>query len=148
MFPTRFCSQCGEKIKRHRLGAFAFTAFCSSCKKPARLASLMLVAMSILLLVGGFLVGRATAPRQPFNFIGEPLDLQNAPNSQASEPTEVSANRNQASATQQTTSTANEAMVMCGAPTKKGRPCRRKVRGGGYCYQHKDKFKAPSNVAP
>ncbi|PST82573.1 hypothetical protein C7T94_07850 [Pedobacter yulinensis] len=24
----------------------------------------------------------------------------------------------------------------CGAPTKKGGYCRRKVRGGGYCWQH------------
>lgn len=26
---------------------------------------------------------------------------------------------------------------LCGAPTKKGGPCRRKVKGGGYCYQHR-----------
>lgn len=26
---------------------------------------------------------------------------------------------------------------LCGARTKSGRPCRRKVKGGGYCYQHK-----------
>jgi hypothetical protein len=26
---------------------------------------------------------------------------------------------------------------MCGALTKKGLPCRRMVRGGGYCYQHR-----------
>ena len=25
----------------------------------------------------------------------------------------------------------------CGARTKSGKPCRRKVKGGGFCYQHK-----------
>ncbi|KGN70145.1 hypothetical protein [Porphyromonas sp. COT-239 OH1446] len=25
----------------------------------------------------------------------------------------------------------------CGAPTKKGGACRRRVRGGGYCWQHR-----------
>lgn len=25
----------------------------------------------------------------------------------------------------------------CGAPTKDGTPCKRKVKGGGYCWQHK-----------
>jgi hypothetical protein len=28
---------------------------------------------------------------------------------------------------------------ICGAPTKSGRPCRRKVKDGGYCWQHRDK---------
>lgn len=147
MFATKFCSQCGEKIKRNRFGAFAFTAFCSGCKKQARFTRLTLAAIFISLLVGGFLVGRATAPRQSFNFIGEPIDLQNAANLPASAATETSANRNEVSAVKQTIVSEEGALTMCSAPTKAGRPCRRKVRGGGYCYQHKDKFKAPSNAA-
>lgn len=147
MFPTKFCSQCGEKIKGNRLRFFAFTAFCSGCKKQARFTHLALVAIFLLLGVSGFLVGRATAPRQPFNFIGEPIDLQSAPHAPPSEATEMSANRNAANTVQQTTAAADKALTMCGAPTKAGRPCRRKVLGGGYCYQHKDKFKAPSNAA-
>jgi hypothetical protein len=26
---------------------------------------------------------------------------------------------------------------ICGAPTKSGKPCQRRVRGGGRCYQHR-----------
>ncbi|NNE65942.1 MAG: hypothetical protein HKN33_05190 [Pyrinomonadaceae bacterium] len=32
-----------------------------------------------------------------------------------------------------------EPVSYCGALTKKGKPCSRKVRGGGRCWQHKDK---------
>jgi hypothetical protein len=28
---------------------------------------------------------------------------------------------------------------LCGAPTKSGKPCRRRVKGGGRCYQHRQK---------
>ena len=30
-----------------------------------------------------------------------------------------------------------EAVYFCGAPTKKGTPCSRRVKGGGRCWQHK-----------
>jgi hypothetical protein len=146
MFPAKFCSQCGEKIDRNRLRAFAFTAFCRRCKRPARYTRFALVAIFISLAVGGFFVGRATTPRQPFNLIGEPIDLQTARNSQASEPSQGPATNHEASLGKPTTGSEDEALTMCGAPTKAGRPCRRKVRGGGYCYQHKDKYKAPANA--
>jgi len=29
-----------------------------------------------------------------------------------------------------------ETVYFCGAPTKKGTPCSRRVRGGGRCWQH------------
>ncbi|HEX9961513.1 MAG TPA: hypothetical protein VGB00_11305, partial [Pyrinomonadaceae bacterium] len=31
---------------------------------------------------------------------------------------------------------ATEAVYFCGAPTKKGTPCSRRVKGGGRCWQH------------
>ena len=33
--------------------------------------------------------------------------------------------------------TAEEPVYFCGAPTKKGTPCSRRVKGGGRCWQHK-----------
>jgi hypothetical protein len=146
MFPAKFCSQCGEKIRRNRSGSFAFTAFCRPCKKQARFTRFALVAIFMVLLVGGFWAGRATTPRQPFIVIGEPIDLEMARNSPASEAGQTSANHHQASAVKQTAEADDAALAMCGAPTKAGRPCRRKVRSGGYCYQHKDKFKAPAKA--
>lgn len=34
-------------------------------------------------------------------------------------------------------STKKPTSSICGAMTKKGRPCQRRVAGGGYCYQHR-----------
>jgi hypothetical protein len=145
MFPTKFCPQCGEKIKQPRLSSFAFTVFCSGCKKQARFTRFVPVAMVISLTIGSFLIGRLTTPRQQFQFIGVPIDLQNVPGPTAGDPAQASANTAGASAMEQTTSSSAEAR--CGAPTKAGRPCRRKVRGGGACYQHDDNFKASSRPA-
>ena len=33
----------------------------------------------------------------------------------------------------------DEPVYFCGAQTKKGTPCSRRVKGGGRCWQHKDK---------
>jgi len=30
-----------------------------------------------------------------------------------------------------------EKVTLCGAPTKSGKPCRRRVKGGGRCWQHR-----------
>lgn len=147
MFLIKFCSQCGEKIKRNRLAAFALTSFCSGCKKQARFTRFVLVMIFMSLTIGSFLAGRLTTPRQQFHFIGDPIDLQSAANSPAGEATEDSANTQEADVSKQTISSADEAIAMCGAPTKAGRPCRRKVRGGGTCYQHKDKLKASARPA-
>ncbi|HKG98652.1 MAG TPA: hypothetical protein VKA97_12595, partial [Pyrinomonadaceae bacterium] len=46
--------------------------------------------------------------------------------------------------TQQAAASSTAVEMVCGAPTKSGRPCRRKVKGGGYCWQHRDKFKPQS----
>ena len=35
------------------------------------------------------------------------------------------------------TSSSKSTTPLCGAKTKSGKSCRRKVKGGGYCYQHK-----------
>ena len=35
------------------------------------------------------------------------------------------------------TSSSKSTTSLCGAKTKSGKSCKRKVKGGGYCYQHK-----------
>jgi hypothetical protein len=34
-----------------------------------------------------------------------------------------------------------EQVGICGAPTKSGKPCRRRVKGGGRCWQHRGQAK-------
>jgi hypothetical protein len=35
---------------------------------------------------------------------------------------------------------------ICGAPTRSGRPCSRRVKGGGFCWQHRDKVRRDDAV--
>jgi hypothetical protein len=157
MLYTKFCSQCGEKIKGNRPSLFGLAAVCTSCKKQTRFARFALVALFISFATGVFFVGRATTPRQSFQFIGKPIEIQSADNSatagtNTSPANNVAANTEKQTASSETaypetTASPKEALTVCGAPTKSGRPCRRKVRGSGYCWQHKDKFKAQAKAS-
>ncbi|HWP42570.1 MAG TPA: hypothetical protein VNO14_05000 [Blastocatellia bacterium] len=73
----------------------------------------------------GFLAGRYLAPTETLYLIGTPVDLQSAASYEPARETVAP--------------DASQPQTMCGAPTKSGKPCRRKVRGGGYCWQHRDK---------
>jgi hypothetical protein len=58
----------------------------------------------------------------------------------ASSPNQSESNPDQAPAkTTSRSKSKKEYVGICGAPTKSGKPCRRKVRGGGRCYQHRGK---------
>lgn len=86
-------------------------------------------------------------PHQSFQVVGTPIELQSSNNSAA--PKTVTSPVNSAtSKTEKQTATSQKTYAeapeeppgICGAPTASGRLCQRKVRGGGYCWQHKDKF--------
>jgi hypothetical protein len=85
--------------------------------------------------IGSFTFGRYTAPAKPFNFIGTPVD----PGAIVA-PAQSAKAMLQASPGTSLTTSADEFITTCEAPTKAGHPCRRKVHGWGYCWQHRDKF--------
>ncbi|MCI0489196.1 MAG: hypothetical protein L0229_21605 [Blastocatellia bacterium] len=112
-----------------------FRAFCAHCAPDFRRARRLLIAAFVLLVAGAFVLGRYSSPPTPFYFIGTPVDPH--PNDTQSS----TAGENKAQPQQQPPASTTAVETLCGAPTKSGRPCRRKVRGGGYCYQHRDKSK-------
>ena len=122
-------------------------SFCPPCKRQERLARFALVLILLSFVAGSFFAGRATTPRQPLQFIGKPIELQNAGDTATDEANESPANGVSAEADKQAVAVQEEALTNCGAPTKAGHPCRRKVRGGGYCWQHKDNFKAKAKAS-
>lgn len=130
---ARFCSACGQKINRRRATILPGRALCPECKPriPAiQFAGLIgLVICSLI----GFTLGRYTAPSAPFNFIGTPVNLE----ARSLTTNQLKPHSNETVETP----TATEAFItLCAAPTKAGHPCRRKVHGWGYCWQHRDKF--------
>lgn len=93
-----------------------------------------------LLLVFSFALGRYGTPPRTVYLLGTPIEPLAAAQGEASPaglPSAAHAN-NGISAT-------DEAVSICGAPTKSGKPCQRKVKGGGYCYQHRDQY-GPKNA--
>jgi hypothetical protein len=120
----RFCSWCGEQIKARTL----IWPFCDSCSGRFRPLRIILVIAMVLSLLGAFLVGRSSRPQPKLYFIGTPIDLgQDSPSIKVTSPAIRDGRPDSLVET------------ICGAPTKSGRPCQRKVKGGGYCWQHRNK---------
>ncbi|MBI3650102.1 MAG: hypothetical protein HY231_03555 [Acidobacteria bacterium] len=154
MTATTYCSKCGEKITTAASLLSGLVVVCPRCQKTSLTKFAALIALLTLGLLAGFFIGRLTRPRPSFQFIGSTVDLQSARQSASNEPHEATANHEtpnrppQSDSLAPPTIAAEAALTVCGAPTKSGRPCRRKVRGGGYCYQHKDKVNATTSSAP
>ena len=132
MRSPRFCSECGKKILARRKRALRARAFCKECAPPAWRSRLGPGAALVLLIALSFAAGRYTVSREPFYFIGTPVDLAPAAD-------RLAENNPLPPPAQPLGEPAETTTALCGAPTKSGAPCRRRVRGGGYCFQHRDK---------
>src|SRR6185369_12587865 len=107
-------------------------AFCARCSPRFRTVRLVSAAILVLATVG-VAVSRLSPEREPFYLIGTPLQSSTngatAASPDSSEPSRSSAQ----------TVAVDSVIGLCGAPTRSGKPCQRKVKGGGYCWQHRDK---------
>jgi len=153
MQSPRFCCECGEKLFARRRRGLPGRAFCKECAPTVWRSRFGLIAALALLIAISFAAGRLTASREPFYFIGTPVDLAPAPDrsaennslpqpaQQTGAPTQTELSQSELSQTGLT----ETGSALCGAPTKSGGACRRRVRGGGYCFQHRDKLKPAIN---
>jgi hypothetical protein len=99
---------------------------------------------SIALLSIGLVAGRAARPVAPPLTIERswnsplygPHDLRNERNEKDVETVSATAN-SENPRTKPQTSTTEEVVYICGARTKKGKPCSRRVHGPVRCWQHK-----------
>jgi len=164
-YKPKYCCNCGEKIERSAPSITDSRRFCDVCKHDFVLhRSLPLVFVLLMAIFGIFGIGSywrnstktpVSATRQiavnssntgknPVNnasAIGSNLSVQPASNtgnvqtSAASTP--ILTTKPPAKQTATAPVAPVEAVYFCGAPTKKGTPCSRRVRGGGRCWQHK-----------
>jgi len=114
-------SECGEKILRLRWRFWTSRRFCDQCAaRFARPQFIRRMLMTIVLLGLGVLIGRGIR-HQPRPLVIERLvntpAVQNSSNALA--PVSV------------------DDVYICGARTKKGTPCSRRVHGPVRCWQHK-----------
>ncbi len=145
MYKPNFCAECGTKLLRLRWHLWTSRKFCGACARrlrKARLAPPVFVALALL--SAGFVAGRMRRPAPPPLVIerrsGSPLsDAEPATLPPQSITTEsgVESGSNSATFAGSSPASADEAVYICGARTKKGTPCSRRVHGPARCWQHK-----------
>jgi len=144
---VRFCSQCGEQLRSNRTAFLPLRAFCRNCTPRFRTARLILLAAAAACTVIGFAIGHLTTTRERFLYIGTPVEssrMKSSPDKYGDHSTRSSDSVTQR---EQLVISSSAAEGICGARTKSGKPCQRKVKGGGYCWQHRDKVpRSQSNV--
>jgi hypothetical protein len=118
-----FCAECGARILRLRWRVWTSRRFCDNCVPKFRKQQLTASVLVFALFVLGILIGRSRRPPPP------PLTIVRKEIVGASS----GANEN-ATVTQVP---AIEEIYSCGARTKKGKPCSRRVHGPVRCWQHK-----------
>ena len=119
-YRPNFCSECGERIVRLRWRAWTSRKFCDKCFNRSRKAHLMqrtCVAAGVLCL--GIVIGRAWRRENPPLVIQRTANVPQQGETVAQPPITV------------------EQTYLCGARTKKGTPCSRRVHGPVRCWQHK-----------
>ncbi|MBV9923917.1 MAG: hypothetical protein JOZ96_02680 [Acidobacteria bacterium] len=137
MYKPNFCCECGERVLRPRWRVWTSRRFCAACGlrlRRGRLKSSLL--LSAALFLPGFLLGRLLRPQPPPLVVERgaqtPAPIQTAPATPKPQP----AYGPDGTANERPTDP-EEVVYICGARTKKGTPCQRRVRGPGRCWQHK-----------
>jgi hypothetical protein len=122
LYRPNFCADCGAKIVRLRWHLWTSRRFCGSCVKQfLKEQWLQPLLAGVTLLALGIIVGRAIRPAPP------PLLIQRG--------AAVAATTKESS--QPPPATVADEIYLCGARTKKGTPCSRRVHGPVRCWQHK-----------
>ncbi|HJP94387.1 MAG TPA: hypothetical protein VJ875_20675 [Pyrinomonadaceae bacterium] len=123
-YRPNFCSECGEKIVRLRWRLWTSRRFCDKCSARFVSAQWLRRTLAVVALIAtGLLIGRGWRQERP------PLVIQRT----ASAPAQNSSGESSVPAAP----VVAEQSYMCGARTKKGTPCSRRVHGPVRCWQHK-----------
>jgi hypothetical protein len=163
LYRPTFCCECGNKVERTKWRLWTSRRFCENCESEfVKQEWLPKISLVVFALVGG-LFGFGSylkSPEKPLSLVSAPSANKIAPPGNTNQQTanENSAkiisrqnlsNINQNSSLPEKSAptpvlvkaedlqiAAEEPVYFCGAQTKKGNPCSRKVKGGGRCWQH------------
>ncbi|MDQ1590557.1 MAG: hypothetical protein QOG71_1184 [Pyrinomonadaceae bacterium] len=150
MYKPNFCAECGGRVARVRWRAWTSRRFCDGCDRRFRRGRVTrALAACVALLGAGYVAGRAMRPAPPPLVIERGASYSPALASQLSmtagkETTAANTNGRapvygaDGTESERPTDPA-EVVSVCGARTKKGTPCSRRVRGTGRCWQHRGK---------
>ncbi|HZN06101.1 MAG TPA: hypothetical protein VFB65_04930 [Pyrinomonadaceae bacterium] len=121
-YRPNFCCECGDKIVRLRWRPWTSRRFCDNCVRgeSAKADWRRSAVLPIVLLLIGLSLGRGCRRERP------PLVIER--------PAQQSSTTGTPLAPAPSTP---EQVYTCGARTKKGKPCSRRVHGPVRCWQHK-----------
>ncbi len=163
-YKPKYCCQCGEKIERIDWKFWHSHRFCEFCSSEYRIYDLILPAagfLSLLMLfafsgyfqksgksvnvspnqlVSGVPSGKSISANQnvaPTNLNSVQIPAQTEKNVKTlKSPAALQASNVKLKPSESSTVEPAEKVYFCGAATRKGTPCSRRVRGGGRCWQH------------
>ena len=135
MYRPKFCAECSSKIIRLRWHFWTSRKFCERCSpRFLREQVKRVVIAGAAVFLSGMAVGQAARQTAP------PVVIQRnqGPGStsevgKANGPPQVAAN---SSSVVSASTTRTEELYTCGARTRKGTPCTRRVHGHVRCWQH------------
>lgn len=157
LYRPAFCCNCGEKIQRDEWRLWTSRRFCPLCEtehKGIDLLPRVLIGLALVMTVFGFAAFVRRPSKVPAgeevirsaqlrsNLRSPAITNDVAANSNAVTNTSISANSTNAAAAQiseqpkREKTTSDETVYYCGAITKKGTPCTRRVKTKGFCWQH------------
>jgi len=122
LYRPNFCAECGAKILRLRWRLWTNRKFCDACARTLRRQRWTIAGLiTSVIFITGLFVGYKLQPSPSPLIIqrGEPAAIDSNSASTPSQPLTV------------------EEVYICGARTKKGKPCSRRVHGPVRCWQHK-----------
>lgn len=153
LYRPKFCSNCGEKIERAEWNILTSRRFCDVCtieNKGHEWFSRAAVGLGLVAGIfglGSFFVGtrpsdqlvpvrlaQTAEPRQ--NVIDPGSRVQAAPAQTVPDIAGLTAERTTKEQPRPNKSASDEPVYFCGALTKKGKPCSRRVKQKGRCWQH------------
>jgi hypothetical protein len=154
MYRPNFCTSCGNNITHARWRFWNSRRFCPDCARRFRKRRVLLPLLACAAIFGlGLSAGRLSR-RQPAPLVLEQGASALGPVSTpalksgaqaagpklaqdgSAQPKPETTYGPDGSASERPTDP-NEVISVCGARTKKGTPCQRRVRGTGRCWQHK-----------
>ncbi|HEV2762860.1 MAG TPA: hypothetical protein VGV38_07695 [Pyrinomonadaceae bacterium] len=150
MYKPNFCAECGARVERARWRWWTSRRFCAACAPRFRRGRVLRpLVLACALVASGFAAGRLMRPAPPPLVLNQangaslpalaPAPERAAPKEPAPKrPEPADPARYGPDGTEGERPTDPEEPVsLCGARTKKGTPCSRRVRGTGRCWQHR-----------
>lgn len=131
-YRPNFCCECGNKIVRLRWFVWTSRRFCDKCFRPSAKSHWLRPSVTVLVFfLAAFLLGRGCRRAPP------PLIIERPITSTANSSTAPGATSGAPNSTTPQPSPVLEELYTCGARTRKGTPCSRRVHGPTRCWQHK-----------